>query len=67
MERNSIDLQEKIGEGLVRIGAITQQQCDHILQLQRQGDRRLFGEIAIALGYVDFQSIMSYLAAKSGG
>ena len=40
---------EKIGQGLVRIGAMQQQQVDEILRLQQDGDDRLFGEIAIAL------------------
>ncbi len=57
--------QERIGDGLVRIGAITQAQCDHVLQLQKAGDKRLFGEIALALGYVDFQSLMNYLNKKA--
>ncbi len=57
--------QERIGDGLVRIGAITQVQCDHVLQLQKAGDKRLFGEIALALGYVNFQSLMNYLNKKA--
>lgn len=57
--------QERIGDGLVRIGAITKVQCDHVLQLQKDGDKRLFGEIALALGYVDFHSLMNYLNKKA--
>lgn len=56
--------QEKIGEGLVRIGVLTQQQCDHVLELQRQGDKRLFGEIAISLGYVRFEELIKYLSSR---
>lgn len=56
--------QEKIGEGLIRIGAISREQVEEILKLQKQGDDRLFGEIAIALGYIDDKAIEKYLKSK---
>ena len=49
--------QEKIGEGLIRIGAISKEQVKEILKLQKEGDDRLFGEIAIALGYINDKAI----------
>jgi len=52
---------ERIGEGLVRIKAMTQDQVDHVLKIQDGGDKRLFGEIAIELGYIDDQAIKAYL------
>ena len=55
---------EKIGEGLVRIGAITEDQVKTIVKMQEQGDKRLFGEIAIALGYIDDAAIEKYLKSK---
>lgn len=55
---------EKIGEGLVRIGAITKEQVAEILNMQKQGDKRLFGEIAIDLGYIDDTAIETYLKSK---
>ncbi|MCD6120355.1 MAG: hypothetical protein J7K04_00800 [Spirochaetales bacterium] len=55
---------EKIGEGLVRIGAITKEQVEEIVKRQEQGDKRLFGEIAIALGYIDDAAIEKYLKSK---
>ena len=55
---------EKIGEGLVRIGAITEKQVAEIVKMQEQGDKRLFGEIAIALGYIDDAAIEKYLKSK---
>lgn len=54
-------VQERIGEGLVRIGVLTPDRCDQILALQASGDRRLFGEIALALGFLDFDSLIDYL------
>jgi len=52
---------ERIGEGLVRIKAMTQDQVDHVLKIQDGGDKRLFGEIAIEFGYIDDQAIKAYL------
>jgi hypothetical protein len=57
---------EKIGEALVRIGAMKSYQVEDVLRLQKSGDGRLFGEIAIELGYIDDQAIRKYLAAKQG-
>ncbi len=55
---------EKIGEGLIRIGAIKKEAVDDVLSRQTAGDKRLFGEIAIDLGYIDDQAIMDYLGSK---
>jgi len=56
-----IKIEEKIGEGLVRIGAMTDAQVNDVLMRQKQGDKRLFGEIAVEMGYVDVEAIISYL------
>lgn len=56
---------ERIGEGLKRIGAINQDQVDSILKRQREGDDRLFGEIAVDLGFVNIEAIIDYLESKS--
>ena len=52
---------EPIGEGLVRIGALTNQQKEEVLELQKNGDKRLFGQIAIASNYVNVETVNSYL------
>jgi len=57
---------ERIGEALVRIGALKSYQGEDVLRLQKGGDRRLFGEIAIELGYIDDQAIHRYLDSKRG-
>lgn len=54
-------LEEKIGEGLIRIGAMTALQVEEVLKNQRNGDNRLFGEIAVELGFVDIQAVINYL------
>lgn len=51
----------KIGEVLLKIGAITQHQIDDVLSKQQGGDSRLFGEIAIELHYIDDDALASYL------
>jgi hypothetical protein len=57
-------MEERIGEALVRIGAMKTFQVEDVLRLQQAGDRRMFGEIAIELGYIDDQAIRKYLDAK---
>ena len=55
---------ERIGDGLIRIGAMTEEQRDKVLNLQTEGDERMFGEIAIELGIIDDQAIVSFLNSK---
>ncbi len=43
---------EKIGEYLVGIGAMSSSQVTHVINRQTAGDVRLFGEIAMELGYL---------------
>jgi recombinational DNA repair protein RecT len=61
MENASRNIEEKIGEGLVRVGAMDQLNVDEVLQRQQKGDNRLFGEIALDLGYVEVSSLINYL------
>jgi hypothetical protein len=57
--------EEKIGNGLVRIGAVTSGQAEEVLKRQSNGDSRGFGQIAIELGYVDDEAISRYLQGKT--
>ena len=43
---------EKIGEYLVEIGAMSSSQVATVINHQKEGDARLFGEIAMELGYL---------------
>jgi hypothetical protein len=54
---------ERIGEFLVRIGTMRPWQVDAILWAQAVGDGRLFGEIAIARGYIDDAALRRYVDA----
>jgi hypothetical protein len=60
---------DRIGEFLVRIGAMTNEQVEKVLTAQKGGDTRAFGEIANALGFVDDNALMRYVdyLDKSGG
>jgi hypothetical protein len=55
---------ERIGDGLVRIGAMSEEQRDKVIQMQNDGDERMFGEVAIDLKYIDDQAILDFLASK---
>jgi hypothetical protein len=57
-------VEERIGDGLVRIGAMTMEQVRKVLALQKAGDTRLFGEIAIEHGFVNDEAIRRYLESK---
>jgi hypothetical protein len=54
-------VEKKIGEFLVQIRAMTIEQVGEVLRLQGKGDARMFGEIAIELGYIDDGAIRKYL------
>jgi len=58
-------LANKIGDNLVKIGAMTQEQVEDVLKRQKDGDSRLFGEIAIELEYIDDNVIAAYLERKT--
>ncbi len=57
-------MEEKIGEGLIKIGAMTKEQVEDILERQRTGNDSLFGVMAIELGYVDDKILLDYLESK---
>lgn len=55
---------EKIGEGLVRIGAMTEEQRNQVIEKQNGGDERMFGEVAIEMGYINDEIIMEYINSR---
>jgi len=55
---------EKIGEFLVKIGAMKQWQVEDILVVQQSGDTRMFGELAIAFGYIDDKALLKYVETR---
>jgi hypothetical protein len=55
---------ELIGEGLVRSSVLTWPQVEHIITVQKRDDERLFGEIAVDLGYTEDRTIREYLESR---
>jgi hypothetical protein len=60
-------MENKIGAFLVQIGAMKQYEVDDVLREQTEGDVRLFGEIAIELGYINDNAIKRYLDFRESG
>ncbi len=58
-------MSERIGETLVRIGAVQSYQVQDVLRAQKAGDHRLFGEIAIEYGYINDEVLKKYVEAKA--
>lgn len=51
----------RIGDGMVKMGEMTEAQVQTVLQRQKEGDGRLFGEIAVDLEFIDIGSVIRYL------
>jgi hypothetical protein len=57
---------ERIGDFLIRIGAMTQAQVDEVIKAQEDDDElRMFGEIAIEKGYIDDAALKNYIEQKT--
>lgn len=63
--QNAGKMSEKIGKGLTRIDVMTKKQVKAVLRKQNAGDNRLFGEIAIELGYINENTLKSYINMKT--
>jgi len=55
---------ERIGDFLVRTGAMQQSQVASVLAAQKAGDTRTFGEITVALGFTTKAAVDSFSAQK---
>ena len=64
MSMDTIADTAKIGGFLAAIGAIKAWQVEDVLLAQRAGDTRLFGEIAIGLGYIDDAALRLYVESR---
>ena len=54
-------MKSKIGDFLIKTGVLKQHQVEDIIRAQQSGDKRLFGEIAVALGYMQEDSLKRFL------
>ncbi len=57
-------VREKIGDGLIRKGAMNRKTVHQVLVYQACGDKRCFGEIASSLKLVDEEDIFRYMNLK---
>jgi hypothetical protein len=53
-------LAKRIGEILVLMGVIRIDQVESVLSAQKAGDRRLFGTIALSLGFIEDNALRRY-------
>jgi hypothetical protein len=63
MSRRISRMPERIGDFLVITGAMQQSQVETALSAQKNGDKRTFGEIAVALGFVTKAVIDTFRAS----
>jgi hypothetical protein len=60
----SDDATVRLGEFLVCIGAMTQDEVGQVLEKQKQDPDKLFGQIAIEMGLIDDAAVDAYLQHK---
>jgi hypothetical protein len=51
----------RIGEILVLIGTMKPEQVETVLAVQQAGDKRLFGSIALSLGFIEDNALRRYV------
>ncbi len=56
--------EEKIGQWLVKAGAMTQEDVQAVLEEQKKGNGSLFGIIAMENGYIDPEILLTYAELK---
>ena len=60
--------QQRLGELMVRMNMLTQEQVDRVLEAQSEGEpRKLFGEVAVELGYASEWTIENALRLQARG
>jgi len=55
---------ERIGDFLVRTGAMKQQQVEAVIAAQKAGDTRTFGDIAVALGFTTKAAVDGFTTSR---
>ena len=58
---------ERIGEFLRRMGALTNEQVEHVLAVQCETPDKKFGQIAVELGYIREELITRFLSSHQAG
>ena len=57
-------MSERIGDYMIRTGAMNQSQVDEVARAKTTGDKRHFGEIAVSLGFIKAADVEGFLAAQ---
>ncbi len=57
-------MSERIGDYMIRTGAMNQSQVDEIVRAKTTGDKRHFGEIAVSLGFISLADVEAFLSAR---
>ena len=60
----TINSDEKIGEWLIRAGAMSLLDVELVLKEQREGNESLFGIIAMELGLIDPDMLLAFAEIK---
>jgi len=55
---------EKIGEFLIEIGKMNRSEVDTVLERQKGGDGRLFGQIALEMGLIEDDALRRFIEYK---
>lgn len=55
---------ERIGDYMIRTGAMNQSQVDDVVRAKTTGDKRHFGDIAVSLGFITAADVEAFLAAQ---
>ncbi len=58
------DNEEKIGQWLVKAGAMSQEDVVKVLEEQKNGNDSLFGIIAMEMGFIDPEILLTYAELK---
>ena len=59
-----INSDEKIGEWLVRAGIIAKEEVESVLKIQKEGNDSLFGIIAMELGLIEPEVLITFAEMK---
>jgi hypothetical protein len=55
---------ERIGDYMIRTGAMNKSQVDEVVKVKTAGDQRHFGDIAFSLGFIKAADVEAFLAAQ---
>jgi hypothetical protein len=50
----------KMGDYFVSIGVLTVEQVNEVIRMQKEGDARKFGDIAVSKGFINDSSIKKF-------